>query len=53
MIFDELFTTNGAIKTVPYEKSCACSTGNAARWKGNEKNDASGRSVKQHKKSII
>lgn len=53
MIFDELFNIKGAVKTVPYQKSCACSTGNAARWKGNEKNDASGRSVKHHKKSII
>jgi len=45
MVFDSLFKTPGAVKTVPYEDSCACSTGVAAKWKGNEVNDASGRSI--------
>jgi asparagine synthase (glutamine-hydrolysing) len=45
MIFDAMFKTPGAVHTVPYEDSCACSSGIAAKWKGNETHDASGRSI--------
>ena len=48
MVFEQLFRTNGAVTTVPYEDSCACSTGTASKWKGNETHDASGRSVLVH-----
>ena len=48
MIFEEMFKTTGAIETVPYEDSCACSTSTASKWAGNEVHDASGRSVSVH-----
>lgn len=48
MLFEKMFKTPGAVKTVPYENSCACSTGVASKWKGNEVHDASGRSVLVH-----
>jgi asparagine synthase (glutamine-hydrolysing) len=52
MLFDKIFSVPGSVETVPYEDSCACSTGAAALWKGNEINDASGRSVNVHKKAV-
>ncbi len=45
MVFDSRFKTPGAVGTVPYEDSCACSTGTAAKWKGNDCKDPSGRSI--------
>lgn len=49
--FDKYFNIPGAVSMVPYGKSCACSSAIAASWKGNEIDDASGRSVKKHIKS--
>ena len=53
MIFDKTFKIPGATLLVPYGASCACSSDTAAKWKGNEVDDASGRSVKSHIKSIL
>jgi asparagine synthase (glutamine-hydrolysing) len=53
LYFDKYFRTPGVSLLVPYGKSCACSSDTAARWAGNEKDDASGRSVKVHIKSVI
>lgn len=50
--FDKYFNIPGAVNMVPYGKTCACSSAIAAKWKGNETNDASGRSVKNHIKSV-
>jgi asparagine synthase (glutamine-hydrolysing) len=46
--FHKAYHTAGAVLTVPHGDTCACSSEVAARWKGNEVNDASGRSVKGH-----
>lgn len=46
--FEKAYHTAGAVLTVPHGDTCACSSAVAARWKGNEVNDASGRSVKGH-----
>ena len=51
--FDKYFQMPGVSLLVPYGKSCACSSDTAARWAGNEKDDASGRSVKVHIKSVV
>ena len=53
MIFDKTFKIPGASSLVPYGASCACSSDTAAKWKGNEVDDASGRSVKSHIKSTV
>lgn len=53
MYYEKYFHIPGAFALVPYGKSCACSSDTAARWKGNEKDDASGRSVKNHIKSVV
>lgn len=53
MIFEKSFTIPGASLLVPYGASCACSSDTAAKWKGNEVDDASGRSVKNHIKSTV
>ena len=49
MLFESMFNIPGSVQTVPYEDSCACSTGIAAQWSGNEIHDASGRSISIHK----
>ena len=53
LIFEKYFTMPGASLLVPYGKTCACSSDTAARWAGNETDDASGRSVKTHIKSVV
>jgi asparagine synthase (glutamine-hydrolysing) len=53
LYFDKYFRIPGVSLLVPYGKSCACSSDTAARWAGNEKDDASGRSVKTHIKSVV
>ena len=53
MYYEKYFPIPAAYSLVPYGKSCACSSDTAARWKGNEKDDASGRSVKNHIKSVV
>ena len=52
MYFDKYFNIPGAVSMVPYGKSCACSSAEATQWRGNEIDDASGRSVKNHIKSV-
>jgi asparagine synthase (glutamine-hydrolysing) len=53
LYFDKYFRMPGVSLLVPYGKSCACSSDTAARWAGNETDDASGRSVKKHIKSVV
>ena len=53
LYFDKYFPMPGASLLVPYGKTCACSSDIAARWEGNEKDDASGRSVKTHINSVV
>lgn len=53
LYFDKYFPMPGASLLVPYGKTCACSSDIAARWEGNEKDDASGRSVKKHINSVV
>ena len=53
LYFEKYFNIPGAALLVPYGKTCACSSDTAAGWEGNEIDDASGRSVKKHIKSVL
>jgi len=53
LYFEKYFNIPGAALLVPYGKTCACSSDTAAGWEGNEIDDASGRSVKKHIKSVV